>query len=581
MVFNKYCFNVGLAFAFCALSVVRVSAQQPSKPSGGSIIQGRVIYADTGRPLRRADISLVTHDTENWVDHSISDRNGEFVFKNISAGRYFLLVSALDIVSTEVPLSLKIALGEIEDGYSEVTTDGRSTVKTEIRASRGGVITGRVMTESDEPIAKAEIRLFQVKSGKLSPAAVTAHLLDSEKHMFETDSRGAYRIAGLPTGEYIVRASESNEGGNPDDASEGSYTDGSLMVAFYPKALRVQDATSVKVQQGSETKDVDIRFTERIAHRVSGTILVRGKPVQGAEIRLMGDEPEVDKNSSESAQARTDDKGEWEIRAVPDGKYTLSVSAGVVGMVQLDDKYGPAEVPPLRRELVVEGGDVTNLRLELAEAGQLQGIVSVEGGTHVPELLIVKLVSTAPSRKPDTDDDAAAATLVDEKGTFTIRRIPPGSFHFGMIGLGDRYYVKSITLKGTDALRTPLKIESGKLLGGVSIVLATDLVSVSGRVVEKADKSKTISNAAVLLFPVETERRRMSDGPIIVSSDKDGRFAVKGAPGEYFVFVVNRRRGDLPVELPTETSLIKNASTLQKINLQRGDEKRVVEVVGP
>src|SRR5215467_5479199 len=62
MLVNRFSMKVCFAVAFCALTVVRVSAQQPSKPSGGSIIQGRVIYSDTGRPLRRAEISLVTQD---------------------------------------------------------------------------------------------------------------------------------------------------------------------------------------------------------------------------------------------------------------------------------------------------------------------------------------------------------------------------------------------------------------------------------------------------------------------------------------------------------------------------------------
>jgi hypothetical protein len=59
-----------------------------------------------------------------------------------------------------------MGLGQIEDGFSEVTVDGRSSVKTEIRASRGGAITGRVTTETDEPMARAQIRLFQLENGK-------------------------------------------------------------------------------------------------------------------------------------------------------------------------------------------------------------------------------------------------------------------------------------------------------------------------------------------------------------------------------------------------------------------------------
>jgi uncharacterized GH25 family protein len=589
MYFSKYSVRIVLALVFGALNLVCASAQQPPKPVGGSVIRGRVVYADTGRPLRRAEIYLLTRDNENATSwRSVTDRNGEFILSNVSAGNYFIVVHAPDIVTPLSPvfpggesLKLRIALGKIDDGFSEVTVDGRNTAKTEIRASRGGAITGRVMTETDEPIAKAQITLFRIENGKRRAVQSIRGLLDDDNKALETDSRGVYRIAGLATGEYVVRASESNEGGSPDDAAEGSYTDGSLMVAFYPKALRIQDAISMKVQQESETTDVDIRFTERIGHRVSGTVSLQGKPVGGAQINLNRDEPEVNSSAFELPRAQSDDKGQWEIRTVPDGKYTLSVSGVAIGMVRLNDAQNFARIASVRRELIVEGGDVTNLNVEVAEEASVSGAVSVEGGTPLPERLVISLES--PSKNDEAAEhtiDFGRYTLVDPKGSFHIAPLPAGSWQFGFTGLGV-YYVKSITLKGKDLLRNPIKLNAGQSLAGVSIVLSAELVSLSGRVVAKDDKSKPVGKATVLLFPVEAERRRTSDGPVVAFSDKDGRFTVKAAPGEYFVFVVNRDRKDAAVELPSEASLVKNAFRLQKITLQRGDEKRVVEVVGP
>ena len=600
--------RICFALVFCALCLNRVSAQQPppstpAKAPKGSIIRGRVVYADTGRPLRRAEVSLLAQENQNWIDVKVSDRSGEFVFRNISAGRYLVLVNAPDIVSplenraTLGSLNLKIALGQIEDGFSEVTVDGRSSVKTEIRASRGGVITGRVLSESDEPIAKAQIRLFEIKNGKVRPVGATQSSLERDQWRFQTDSRGIYRIAGLATGEYVVRASESDEGGDPDDASEGSYTNGSMMVAFHPKALRLQDATSVKVQLGVETSGVDIRFTDRVPHRISGTVFVRGKAASGAEIRLIRDEREVEIYRYPSTQARTDTNGYWEIRAVPDGNYTLSIS-GNYNYISIGDTgnvggYG-VMVTPLSRELTVAGGDITDLKLELVEGGTLNGVVSVEGGTPLPERLMIELVpqdlrsaNTAaggedgkPSEAPDTGN-AVSNAFVNENGAFSITRLPAGSFHFRFAELGTRHYVKSITLKDKDLLRNPVTIERGKSLDGVRIVLSSELVSVSARAVERSDRSKPLNDAAVLLLPAEPERRRIDVTPIAVRTDKEGRFTIKAAPGEYFVVVFDRRRKNVPIVMPTETSLIKNASTLQKINFQRTDEKKVVEVVGP
>lgn len=570
----------------CALALVRVSAQgtfSEEKKPNGAVVKGRVIYADTGQPLRRAEVFLVPQD-EFLSSASVTDRNGDFVFSNVSAGTYYVVVNALDIVSPfsetaggDRSLKLKVALGQIDDGFSEVTVDGRSEVKTEIRASRGGVITGRVLTETDEPIAKAQIKIFQIENGKVRLASAPSGR-DEDKRMFETDSRGVYRIAGLATGEYIVRAAESNEGGDPDDAAEGSYTNGSMMVAFYPRALQVQQATSVKVQQGSETKDVDIHFTERIAHRVSGTVLFGGKPVARADIKLLREEPETNRYPMDAAQASSNDQGQWELRTIPDGKYMLSVSGLLVGMVHTSDG-GIGRVATTRRELIVEGGDLTNLSVEIFEGANVKGTVAVEGGTAPSRRLMVKLDPTELELTAFDTIDADRYGILNEKGAFEIAPLAAGSYRFGFFNLGT-YHVKSITLKGKDLLRSPIKLVAGQSLAGINIVLSSELVSVSGRVVEKEDRTKPLSNATVLLIPVEAERRRMSDEPVAVFSDKNGSFTVKSAPGEYFVFVVDRRR-EGPFELPAEANLVKNASTLQRIKVERVDEKKVVEVVGP
>lgn len=589
--------RICIAVVVFVASFMSVRAQQPrpsaaqkeQETAGKSIIRGRVTYADTGRPLRRAEVHLIEQATDDWRDSSVTDRNGEFVFRKVSAGKYFVAVTAADIVSPSLQigrresLRFKIALGQIEDGFSEVTVDGRSSVKTEIRASRGGVITGRVLTDADEPIAKAKISLFRVEKDGARSSSWINRAYDNDKWRFETDSRGIYRIAGLATGDYIVRASESDEGGDPDDASEGSYTDGSMMAAFYPTALRAQDATSVKVQQGTESTDVDIRIPDRIGHRVSGTVLFRGRPTSYTTVKLTSDDAEMEANRYGSNQNSNANTGYWEIRNVPDGNYTLVIS-GTGGHVRSSQDDGFVSVIPLRRKLVVEGGDVTNLKFELTEGGTVAGVVSIESGTQKLEQLRLELVLPDQKARGPVDgeeiDNSVGTAFVKENGMFSVSGVPSGSFHFRLSGLGNGVYVKSITFDGKDVLRNPLKTVEGKLVDGVRIVLSSDLVTRSGRAVERSNPGKPLTNATILLFHVEEERRRVSDGPITLSTDKAGRFVVKAPPGEYFVFVVDRTRKEDPLALPTEANLIKNSSTLQKINLQRRED-RVVEVVGP
>ena len=195
-------FRICIAVVFCTLFLIRASAQQPrpsspekeQKPAGRSIIRGRVINADTGRPVRRAEVTLRVRDSrlESAFNHRqkrrihFLQRGSGQVFR---CGKRTRHREAFQQLRRNDSLEAKLALGQIEDAYSEVTVDGRSSVKTEIRASRGGVITGRVMTESDEPIAKAQIKLFQIENGRVRPSTVTEYTRDRDKWMFEKQTR--------------------------------------------------------------------------------------------------------------------------------------------------------------------------------------------------------------------------------------------------------------------------------------------------------------------------------------------------------------------------------------------------------
>ena len=101
---HNFLIQFSVALALGAIASITVVTQQPSraqeqKPSGGSVIRGRVTYADTGHPLRRAEVTLLSHDRDIGDSKSVTDRNGEFAFYNVSAGKYLLLTQAPDIVN--------------------------------------------------------------------------------------------------------------------------------------------------------------------------------------------------------------------------------------------------------------------------------------------------------------------------------------------------------------------------------------------------------------------------------------------------------------------------------------------------
>src|SRR5436305_3598072 len=64
---------------------------QTSAPTGTAVIRGRVIAADSGNPLRRAQVRIL--GTEVRVNQgAITDGDGRYEFSKVPAGRYTINV---------------------------------------------------------------------------------------------------------------------------------------------------------------------------------------------------------------------------------------------------------------------------------------------------------------------------------------------------------------------------------------------------------------------------------------------------------------------------------------------------------
>src|SRR5215813_2173532 len=67
-------------------------------------VKGRVVFDDTDRPVRRAQITLIQLPDSRTAEHlSATDRGGRFVIENVPTGAYFAMVNLPGIIS---PLAL-------------------------------------------------------------------------------------------------------------------------------------------------------------------------------------------------------------------------------------------------------------------------------------------------------------------------------------------------------------------------------------------------------------------------------------------------------------------------------------------
>src|SRR4051812_32637321 len=160
--------RVALATVLLGAVALNVAAQQAVR------VRGRVTADDTGDPIPNARVTL--SPSGPGVPVVLSDRDGRFTFTAAA--------------STRVTVTAR------KTGYSNSDVVGASpAAPIEIRLTRGGAVSGRVIDEFGDPLVSARVQVRQVSPRTPKPVVVATG---------QTDDRGEYHIGSLPTGEVHV-----------------------------------------------------------------------------------------------------------------------------------------------------------------------------------------------------------------------------------------------------------------------------------------------------------------------------------------------------------------------------------------
>lgn len=528
------------------------AADARDKQPAQSIVRGRVVFDDTGRPVRRAAVRL--YDPAEGVRYAgmhmaWTDGRGEFVLRDVPAGRFYVIVDAPGVTRQLLDAP------ESNDGATAVTVDGRGAVEVKVRVRRGGAISGTVTYSDGDPAAGAIVTLRVKKDGRLEPFYASPR-----SEGLRTDDRGRYRVSGLPPGEYVVSASEQKTSvGRREEEGGVSMFQSALSTAFYGGATSPQQATPVRVEAGGETEEIDITLVERATHAVSGTVVERGtqRPIARAEVSLSPKDGGPSEPYTSAPTAHTDEQGRWWLDEVPDGAYVLMAVPresydGMSHRLSVDGAAaGPKPPRPKfvikRQELTVAGGDVAGVVVEVSSGGRVSGTVAVEGGKRLPPDLLLMIEPADPAGPPR----AYAPAPVGPGGTFTFDGVPAGPHVFAQwAGQDGSLYIKAVTsADGADLLHTPFSVDDGDSLKGVRVLMSADVATLSGRVLEGAG-GKPLRGAQVVLIPADPARRRSAGARLYAMANADGGYSVSGAPGEYLALAL--RAGVSPYGLRGE-----------------------------
>ena len=486
----------------------------PAGKSTAAII-GRVTNLETGGPLRRVVIrvSSPTLPASRTVS---TNSDGRYEIRDLPPGEYSL--------TAERGGYLMLPYGQRrpgEPGKRLQLGEGQTAQAIDFALPRVGLISGRIVDETGEPIAKVHVYAMQFRyfrgARKLVPAGGNATALSS---FASTDESGQYALM-LPPGEFIVMGQIRETWPLESDPTQVfGYTP-----TFYPGVIAPTEAQRVKVGVGQEAGNVDFALVPARTSRVSGTVLnTGGTAVAGESVTLSHEVqgPEGGSISPSSNTTTTGPDGRFSLNNVPAGEYVLAVRTAA-------SNDQPAQ--EARQMLQVAGGDIDGLVIVAGGGGTVRGQVASDDGTPVPG------VDRFTVRARPLNWMWSTVGRVNADGTFELKGVI-GSVVLSIGTLTGDWTLKTVEHNGRNIADAPIDVRHGETLNGVRVVLTNRPTHLRGGLL---DEKQQPADGTVVIFPEDTSRWREDSRTVRVARpDQHGEFSIKGLPpGKYLIAAVD------------------------------------------
>jgi hypothetical protein len=502
---------------------------QPAQPrdavpaeKGTSAIAGRVTNLETRGPLQRAVIRIAspTLPAEKRVS---TNADGRYEVRDLPAGEYS--------VKAERGGYLTMAYGQRRSGEAGKPVrlgEGQTVRGVDFALPRMGVISGRIVDETGEPMAKVSVYAIQFGRHqgvhRLIPFAIPEECCWRGGHA-QTDESGQYSLV-LPAGEFVIMGFSRETWPLESDTTQVF----SFPPSFYPGVVESGGAQRIKVGVGQEVGNIDFALVPARTARVSGIVVnTAGAPVANESVTLsqevMG--PQGGSTFPSSNRAQTGPDGRFSVNNVQAGEYML-----VVRTPPANDQ--PAQ--EARQTLQVAGADIDGLVIVIGTGGVVRGHVASDDGTPMPDIDRLS-VRARPLTWAARMSTLASPGRVNADGTFEVKGI------FGPVVLtigtltGD-WTLKAIEHDGRNLADDPIDVRHGETLDGVRIVLTNRPTQLRGALL---DDKKQPADGTVIVFPEDSSRWREGSRTIRAARpDQKGEFSIKGLPaGTYFIAAVD------------------------------------------
>ena len=534
--------------------------QQPAQPrdraqapQGTASISGRVLTADTGRPIKRARVAISGGGRGGRT--AITDDQGRYRVDGLVAGTYTVTASKTGFV--DAIFGQRRAQ---QPGTPIELVDAQGATNVDLRLARGGVLTGHVLDEDGEPLARAVVtaQRYQYVRGErqLTPAGGD-----------QTDDRGQYRVFGLPPGDYYVSATAGGIGqmigrglqqfaagvaggrGGPG-AGRGAGPLGGFAEepeptgyapTYYPGVVSAPEAGRIAVGPGQEVVGIDFQIQLVPFATVSG--IVSGADESVSVLLMPQDARGLGPLGGQVLAGRSQADGTFSVTNVPPGRYVAIARSG--GRAN-DSKTATQAV-------VVNGENIAGVSLILQRGVTVSGNITVESaGTaaptdystfriDVPDLVPLPLGGGGAGRGGPN----ASGGRAEKNGAFQVTDLLPGKHFIRVTGAAQgpqgqaqgQWTLKSVSAGGQDVTDQAIDLKPGQDVDNITILLTDRSTEISGTV--RDAKSTGIAGLAVIAFSSDPQYWGPQSRHIqAVRTDQSGAFRLRSLPpGDYLVVV--------------------------------------------
>jgi hypothetical protein len=435
----------------------------------------------------------------------ITSEDGRFLFQGLAAGKYSLSGQRQGYINAGYDAHEQYAT-------AIVTGAGLDTEHLVLRLAPTGLIGGKILDESGEPVRHASVIVyFEDHSSGIGRI--------QQFRFAQTDDQGEYEATPLMPGTYFVSASATpwyavhpstqvdTQGVTP--VSVDRSLDVTYPLTYYGDETEADSATPIPIR-GGERLQADIHLNPVHAMTLRFRVPDNGQngfhPPQLQQTGLDGSP-----NFVQISGVNMVSPGIVEITGIPAGKYNIRING----------EGFAAQMSGL--DLTKEGQE-----LDVSSAEALSDVkvsVSIPGETGMPHRGVVGLRSGR--RAP------AAWQQVDSKGEAEFQQVPAGVYDVLTWNFGKPYSIEHLAADGAHVHGHMVTIASGSS-PSISLTLVAGNTQVQG-VVKRAGKG--VAGAMVVLVPKDPELHRelfRRD-----QSDLDGTFSLQGiVPGSYTVLAI-------------------------------------------